>query len=299
VETGYQEEGHLVSLAMAENTDHDTTLITVTENSQEQTFLLANLAPPDHDPESIWSVVYEIQEGEFELNHEVEAWLTALRSSPNGRLLAASMDGELYTYDGRKWVTRDLECEDGLNDLWVIDDKLAVAVGERGERVMIRGARAEVVRDDRQRRLNAVRGSAAERIIAVGDEGLVWRYDGTNWLEQQTPTNHALLAVVADAGKDIFVGGADGVLFELGPESWREIDMPAEVSIYSLARFNGKLYAACGEDGLWVLSGSKLAKAEEYALDDLQSARKRMWGVGGTLLGRFDGKRWKTGDLDI
>jgi hypothetical protein len=283
---------------MANGKDHDTTLITVTGTPDGDSYLLTNLAPPDHDPESIWSVIYRNGEDDLEAVHEVEAWLTALRATPNGRLLATSMDGELLTGTSGKWTTRDLDCENGLNDLWVIDDSLAVAVGETGERVLLRAKRSETERDSKQRRLNRVRGTSIDRIYAIGDDGLIWFFDGRTWTEQPSPTNHALFGLLLTASQ-VWVGGADGVLFELGRQSWRELEIPNEITVHALAEFGGQIFAACGEDGLWVLQRDKLTKVKDYALYDLQPASGKLWGTGGTLLAEYDGKQWLKSELDI
>ena len=284
---------------MVETRDQRANLITVAGRETGNTFLLVNISPPDNDPEEIWSVVYENKPDELESIHVVHSWLTALRATPDGRLLAVSMDGELLSSGPRGWTTRDLECEDGINDLWVVDNALAAVAGERGERVLLRSRRSDKTEDKTQRCLNCVRGTAPDRIFAVGDHGVIWYYDGRTWAEQQSPTNQALFAVLLRADGAVLVGGANGVVFELGRQAWRELKAPDTVTIYGLAEFAGMTYAACGENGLWMLQQAELVNIKNYVVYDVQAVGGKLYAVGGTLLVEFDGREWSSNDLDL
>jgi photosystem II stability/assembly factor-like uncharacterized protein len=279
--------------------DHDTTLMTVAGGEQTARYLLANLAPPDHAPDAIWSVVYELKDDDFDPYYEVEAWLTALRMAPGGKLMAVSMDGDLHTRGAAGWSVRDLKCEYGLNDLWIADDGFAVAVGQEGMRVIIGARSADATPDPAQRRLYRVHGLSRDHIYAVGDDGVIWFYDGKSWQEEQSPTNAALFAVLCRDGKRTLIGGYGGVLFEHTRGGWLQHKVPKPIAIYSMVEYKNTVYMACGKDGVWTLKNDKVAKVKDLKLRLLSVGGDKLWGTGGTFLVDFDGTDWLGSELDI
>ncbi len=100
--------------------------------------------------------------------------------------------------------------------------------------------------------LNAVWGTAANNVYAVGAGGKILKYDGSSWSEKTSGTSSDLYAVWGSSATDVYAGGAGGTIRHTtnGGTNWT-----AETSTSS-ARLNaiwgtgsGSIYAAGNADG--------------------------------------------------
>ncbi|MFY2557028.1 hypothetical protein ACN469_05310 [Corallococcus terminator] len=280
--------------------DHHTSFISIVGTNLRDLQTLANLSPPVDDPESIVTVIVSmVHEGNITWTKllEVEAWVTDLARSSSGRLYAVDMEGLLHFTDSKGgWKRRDLGCPDGLVSLWVASDDLLFAAGDHGERVRVSGKQVDVVRDEQERRLNAVHGCSVDEAYMVGDKGALFRYQGQVWSELESPTNYTLLTVLCRSPKEVYIAGARGVLFRGDGDTWEQIHAPA-VNITSLAWYQDTLYAAAGKDGVFRLGPRGLEKIKDVTLYRLRAIGDHLFGLGGRLVGRFDGKGWWGGQV--
>ncbi|HJQ20713.1 MAG TPA: hypothetical protein VJ867_10215 [Gemmatimonadaceae bacterium] len=71
--------------------------------------------------------------------------------------------------------------------------------------------------------LNAVHGSAANDIFAVGGNGTILHFDGNAWTQQLSGTSAALTSVFEIAPKDVYVVGAQSTILHYDGTSWKSL----------------------------------------------------------------------------
>ncbi|WP_396216894.1 beta strand repeat-containing protein [Gemmatimonas sp.] len=134
---------------------------------------------------------------------------------------------------------------------------------------------------------------------AVGEFGFVYRWNGSSWVKQNTPTTATLNAVWGASSTEAFAGGENGTMLRWNGSSWTAMTIPSSGSVYGLwgsgasnvfasmstgevLRFNGSSWSSVTtqSNALWSVSGS--AANDVYAT-----------GENGTVL-RFNGTSWTT-----
>lgn len=87
-------------------------------------------------------------------------------------------------------------------------------------------------------------GASDTEVFAVGDAGIVFRWDGEAWHDASPNLGSKLFSVDRNTGTKILVGGAGGALWEGEADDWQQIVLPTQ------ARLNGVLQHEQG--GRWV-----------------------------------------------
>ena len=63
-------------------------------------------------------------------------------------------------------------------------------------------------------------GSSATNVFAVGDGGVIIRYDGTKWTDMTSPTTQNLRSVWGTSATDVFAVGAGGTIIHYDGNAW-------------------------------------------------------------------------------
>jgi len=285
---------------MENNQDHNASIVSITGVNNNQLHLLVNLYYEPFDPESVLSVIATLEhkpDVKWNTIHSIEQWCTAMDQSKGGTLFVVSMEGELHVYNANKWTVLDLGCPDGLNSIWAANDNQAFIAGLGGERIRVIDEKIEITREPKSFRLNAIHGSSESNVVTVGDEGMVYKFDGINWKKIDLPTNVNLLSVYCHSEKEIFIGGA-GVLYRWDGSVWYEIDAQ-ELIISSIAFYLGRFFLACGGKGVFSIQNDALELFKEITVYRLKHIDDSLFAIGNKLVAQYDGKEWWGGDLDL
>lgn len=262
-------------------------------------FVLENVAPPDHDPEGIWSFIYEKQSDDsWEPIFEIQAWLSALAVNSSGNLYAVSLDNQLYSNILNNKQVIDIKSHDGLNSLWISPTGKLFTVGNKGERISASDEKIELVTDLKERCLYSVHGLTDSLVLAVGDQGVIWKYNGVTWLELDQITNDTLYSLYCVSPSEIYVASACGVVYQYDGVDWLELKLPLPMEVFSIAKYNETLYVATGESGVWQYDGSNFVLIKDWIIHELAIVEKMLYGLGGNLIAQFDGKKWEGWDIN-
>ncbi|WP_411279973.1 beta strand repeat-containing protein [Gemmatimonas sp.] len=117
--------------------------------------------------------------------------------------------------------------------------------------------------------------TSATNAWAVGEFGFIYRWNGTTWARQPTPTTATLNAVWGASASDAFAAGDNGTMLRFNGTSWTVMSFPSTASVYGLwgssasnvlavtaagevVRFNGTSWAVTTTAGsaLWAIHGS-------------------------------------------
>lgn len=100
------------------------------------------------------------------------------------------------------------------------------------------------LRTDRVFGLNAIDGRDG-RAYAAGFGGEIWRREGGNWRQVDSPTNQVMNAVCVVSADLVFVAGQNGVLLRGDGDDWDFVDHgTTREDLWDLAWFRDRLYLA-------------------------------------------------------
>lgn len=141
--------------------------------------------------------------------------------------------------------------------------------------------------------------TAATHSLAVGEFGFVYRWNGSSWIRQTTPTQATLNTVWAASATDAFAGGDGGTMLRSNGTSWTAMSFPSTASVYALwGSSSTSVYAATDAGEVLRFNGTSWS-----VLSTVSSA---LWAVYGTsttniaiagedgLVRRFNGTTWTT-----
>ena len=191
-----------------------------------------------------------------------------------------------------------MECSDGLNGVWAASDDEIFAVGLQGECIHLASKSLNVSVDSQKRKFINVHGSSRNNVFAVGDGGVVRRFDGNSWSDLSIGTTNNLMAVLSLSDTETYVAGGSGVLFRWSGNTWEWLG-GEEMSIHSLAWYNGKLYAAAGADGVFILGDNGLEKIKDLKMYYVHTIGDSLFAVGNRFVARYDGSGWWGGNLAV
>jgi hypothetical protein len=162
----------------------------------------------------------------------------------------------MLRYDGTQWQPMPVPTTAWIHGIWGVSRDSVWAVTSNGEILFYNGSQWTLTfRTGRQ--LLDIHGRDARHIVAVGDEGRVWRYDGRSWQREESNTDAQLRAVYLGPTRTFAVAGSQ--LFEHRDGEWQ-----APVTV-------------AGSNFLWVTG---TGDADVYA------------GGCGAQTRRFDGTTW-------
>ncbi|RLU00318.1 hypothetical protein [Ketobacter sp.] len=258
---------------------------------------LVNFASPDHDPDDMWSAIYQEIDEEWDSIFSMQAWLTNLTLTDGGDIIACDMDGRLVHIKAGQETVVPLPIRGGLEDLWWNEHSGLIAISSKGERVHIQGEQVTVYADPKERALYKILGITEHEVYAVGAEGVLWFYDGSAWQELDSGTNVTLMALWKGP-TGLYVGGVEGVLFLLTPHTNTPISIDDPIDISSLWEFDGDLYAAAGINGVWKLDGDALVQEKQVQVQRLCAAPDKLIASGSNGIIEFDGSGWSLSEIE-
>lgn len=153
-----------------------------------------------------------------------------------------------------------------------------------------------------ERRLHAVSYDGQGTSWAVGDQGMIWRYDETNWQGQAPHTSHDLYAVAAFSPSLAWAAGAGGTLLRFDGNDWLQASSPTTQSLFALVLTAANAGWAVGGEGTllrydgnaWQIAPSP---GHDWLYDVAIASDGSGWAVGwGGAIWRYDGTSWQVAD---
>jgi hypothetical protein len=142
----------------------------------------------------------------------------------------------------------------------------------------------------------AIHGSDINDVYAVGRDGQVWHFDGTQWLQEAVPSSVTLTCVICDTNDVVYAGGHQGVLLEKKAGSWHIIETKIDDHIWDLAWFNNQLYVSTMKH-VYHLENNAMSIVDfgedvPKSCYQLSTAAGVMWSSGESDIMLFDGTQW-------
>ncbi len=145
-----------------------------------------------------------------------------LSRAPDGGLLAAGQMGEIHHFDGATWrMDFDLHMDVTILSLWS-DGQTFFAAGDEGLILRKTPEAQDWTRmaSGTKSALYGLWGPDDRHLLAVGDFGLVQRWNGDHWDEFNAGTEYFLFDVWGRGLDDIFVVGLSGTIGHFNGQRW-------------------------------------------------------------------------------
>jgi hypothetical protein len=134
------------------------------------------------------------------------------QEGPSGEIFSG-YPGKILFYNGSSIIESLVlpESDQALRAVWGAGKNDVWAVGDNGLILKYNGTQWSRVDSGTQFGLRGIWGTAANNVYAVGIGGTVLRYDGQAWKRQDSGTGISLIGVFG-AGKDVFAVGYSGAI---------------------------------------------------------------------------------------
>src|SRR5690606_19494937 len=110
-----------------------------------------------------------------------------------------------------------------------------------------------------------VRGSRDDLIYAVGNRGLIARWDGRGFTAVQSPIASTLSDGFGGDEDEMYACGSDGDLLLGTMHGWERL-LTFEGALHCVAKWNDTVWVGAGEDGLFKLEDEKLVSYKPKVL---------------------------------
>lgn len=92
---------------------------------------------------------------------------------------------------------------------------------------------------------------ASNDVFAVGDNGLIRHYDGSDWSDMTSPVSVSLKSVWGRTANDVFAVGSGGTILHYNGTSWQKMHSPTQDDLYCVWGFSqvGSNVYAGGRNG--------------------------------------------------
>jgi len=121
------------------------------------------------------------------------------------------------------WQTQSSGVNQNLNAVWGTSSNSVLAVGDDGVILRFNGSSWQPMQSGTSATLNDIWGSAPNDVFAVGNSGVILHYDGSTWEAQESGTVVTLQSVFGTSGSDVYVVGSRHVLRYNGSD-WSTMD---------------------------------------------------------------------------
>ena len=147
--------------------------------------------------------------------------------------------------------------------------------------------------------LEAISGFSSNEIYAAGRKGVIWWFDGKNWVPIQSGTNLSFTGLTCAEDGFVYLVGQGGLVAK-GRRDEFAVHLPPEplVDLWDVEFFNSRIYVSAmralmtwdEDEGLAVVPDGMRGTESYY---NLCVANGTLWSLGEKDVTRFDGKEWK------
>jgi hypothetical protein len=134
--------------------------------------------------------------------------------------------------------------------------------------------------------------------FAVGDAGLISRFDGTSWTVMASPVSNKLNAIWGRSASDVFAVGDNGTILHYNGSSWQKMSCPTSKNLHSIwgfANASDPVYAG-GRDGNILKYAGGVWSFMETPLADGIWNYTIIYGIWGYSPGNLFAVGYKSGD---
>ena len=191
---------------------------------------------------------YDASTGSWTMEDLGTANLLAVDGPGIANLFAVGWGG-IYTNASGAWEYVDAATGRRLNDVYW-DGTTGMAVGEDGDyAVYTEGTWVDNAIDARKT-LYAVSASGPENIWAVGAEGAMYKWDGSQWKAQEAPTDGSIWDVCVVSDTEVYIVGNNGAAYNFDGTTWTKLPTGVTNNLYGVDSVGDGTVWAIGNRGM-------------------------------------------------
>jgi hypothetical protein len=238
----------------------------------------------------------------------VAGWFTMLWQAPSGTVYVSDASGRLYVRppepaDGAI-APPDFEQQDlpgVLQGLWGLDDDHVFVWGRRGDQpVMYVGHHRTWRPIAAPGFITGMHGIRPDLIFAVGEAGMIARWDGSAWHPMPSPADKQLSSVFVVSADEIYACGHGKDLLQGSVHGWVRV-LRHTAPLRAIVKWQDGIWvAAGGDEGLSLLEKGKLVSVKPNLKASQLDARHDLLITCPTMVvSSADGKKFTGTKLDV
>ncbi|WP_165874675.1 hypothetical protein [Cocleimonas flava] len=222
---------------------------------------------------------------------------------PLDKLISISEEGDIWTYVGGKKTTENILPEPkSIRNICTIEGyayacgmnrQVFKRVGEDQWDIM----HATLSDNESNKGFEDIDGFSQFDIYAVGWGGEIWNYNGSKWIQADSPTNLILTCVLCAPDGNVYIGGRQGTIIKGKGNQWDLINIEDFTKdIWDFTFFEGKVYFST-MNALYILDESGVSAVDfedDFPLTcyQLTQAEDTLWSIGTSDVFSFNGNIW-------
>lgn len=246
--------------------------------------------------------------------HFMVDWDTTCLSATTSplRLLSMGPDGDIHVFEGGNRRRERIAGPDTIGPLrdmrLIAGDHYAVGMqrqvyrrhGDDDWRSIADGIRNR----NGIKGFNSIDGFGADELYAAGLDGELWRFDGSDWQQLETPTSFALQHVHCGDDGRVHVVGQGGVVLCGRHDRWKAVETgDFSTDLWGAQTLDGVLFVASCDAvhrvGVGGVGRVDIGAEGRNAASFLAAGDGVLWSVGERHLAyTIDGERWTTVDYE-
>ncbi len=291
----------------SEETDVECALLDVIAGGLPGQYLIVGNWNYASDQEHTTGIVVAVDPGAEKLRwaivDRVDTWLTNMKRLTPASYLLCTAQGELIRFCDGQGDTIATGLAGGIQSVWGVADTDCWLIHQHGL-AHWDGAQLGAALDAGP--LYGIHGLARDFVVAVGRDGKVVLYKGTDWIGiDSIPTRQMLVDVFCVSRSEIYVSGWGGTLYRWdGKHAWTRIDVVADGEVLtdaigSIAQFQGDIYVGAAELGLYKIAGNVANRVKEVLAGRVAVVQGRLVVTGWDSLAEFDGRTWRHATITV
>ncbi len=218
-------------------------------------------------------------------------WMTSLAAAAPTSVFGLEVGRTLWSPAKENWSV-SFRADSFMNWVWMLDPACGFLIGDEGMLYRFDGHTWQELEDGDEVALNDIHGQTRDRIALVGDIGSLQLITGNVVDAVELPFDTDLLGVHLATDGRILIAGRGGLCGEVFENELRELDAPKS-DFFSVVQFKGTTFWGDGDFGVFRQNGGALEPAHETGMGyDMRTDRDFLYCTGSDAMWRFDEKEW-------
>lgn len=137
------------------------------------------------------------------------------------------------------WSVMNSPTSHALYEVWGASGSDVFAVGDNGTILHYDGSNWALMLSETSQSLYSIWDASGSDVFAVGDNGTIMHYDGTSWNLMASGTVNALYGIWGFSGSDVFTVGSNGTILHYDGSNWEIMDSGISSDLYAVWGFLG------------------------------------------------------------
>ncbi|MGQ0704102.1 MAG: Ig-like domain-containing protein, partial [Gemmatimonadales bacterium] len=174
--------------------------------------------------------------------------LVSVWGTSASNVYAVGSEGTILHYDGTSWNRMPVLTDRAILEVWGLGPNEIYAVGFRTA-LRYDGTAWRPLGGAESAELWAVWGSDQAHIFAVGQDGVILRLVGGQFVPVASPTNLLLLGLWGTGPESLFAVGIQGLVLRWDGSAWTSMPSPTRENLFALWGKSGDDIVAVGDNG--------------------------------------------------